>query len=236
MSKSTPRAPGGGRKPLGEFARLGRPISVRMPEEMRKDLERAAAESGRSVTQELLRRVQNSFYRDRERERDPALYALLFMIGQLAEHIAQTADLRGLIPAKHRAALGSRWRTDRFLFKAFKFAVPYLLNQLDEPSGKLESPVTPNDIKRQSDSFAEDHNPKLARLAKKQIKSPEAYGEIEIINLWSRANRPDDVNELTLQQIKEELPQIASAWKREMYGLAQARRALELTPKPNSKL
>jgi hypothetical protein len=232
MPKQKSRALGGGRKPQGEFARLGRPISVRMPDEMRKELERAAAESGRSVTQELLRRVQNSFYRDRERERDPALYGLLYLIGQIAEHISQVA----LMSPNHRGSLGSRWRTDRFMFQAFKAAVEFLLNVLEEPRGKLapESPIPADLIKKQADFFAND--PVLVKLAKNQNKSPEALGQITATELWIRASPLRiEANERALQQIKEELPEFAGAWGREIYGLAQARRALELAKKSDSK-
>ena len=52
------RAPGGGRKPKGAFSKLTSPLSLRMPSDMRDELEAAAKASGKSVSQELLRRLQ----------------------------------------------------------------------------------------------------------------------------------------------------------------------------------
>ena len=57
MAKRMKRAPGAGRKPRGEFDQLTSPFSLRMPEDLREQLEAAAEKSGRSASQELLRRL-----------------------------------------------------------------------------------------------------------------------------------------------------------------------------------
>ena len=46
MAKTRRRASGGGRKPQGEFDQLTSPFSLRMPEDLRKQLEAAADRAG----------------------------------------------------------------------------------------------------------------------------------------------------------------------------------------------
>lgn len=128
------RAPGGGRKPKGEFSELTSPLSFRMPEWMWKELQAAKRKSGRGTTQEVLRRLQYSFNEDRRKSRDPALQALLYLIGEVAEGVTNTYEFR----VKDMRPL---WRSNPFLFRAFKLAVAKLLDAL-EPAGDIESPAT----------------------------------------------------------------------------------------------
>src|SRR5262249_30665631 len=100
-------------------------MSVRMTDAMRKALMKAAKDSDRSITQELLHRLEGSFVQDRKNERDPASKALCFLFAELAEYVhLGTSD----------------WRSDPFLFKAYKLAVPKLLDGLPEPEGKIATP------------------------------------------------------------------------------------------------
>lgn len=52
------RAAGGGRKAQGEVSGLRSVMSFRLPTEMRGELAKAAKGNGRSVTQELLSRLE----------------------------------------------------------------------------------------------------------------------------------------------------------------------------------
>ena len=78
------RAPGGGRK-----AQAGPTSSLtfRIPDDMRKQLEREAAEKEVNVSDRLHWHLRRSFNRQRDEERDPALQALLLLIARLAEVI-----------------------------------------------------------------------------------------------------------------------------------------------------
>src|SRR5262245_4874704 len=95
------RAPGGGRKPQGEFSDLAVPFSVRMPRRLRDQLEKARGR--RSAGQELLSRLQASFARDDELDRMPTLRALCFLIAEIGEPI-------------HAWGPASVWRYNPFLF------------------------------------------------------------------------------------------------------------------------
>src|SRR6516225_7182787 len=83
------RAPGGGRKPMGDFSGLTAVMSLRLSAEMRARLDTAARKTSRrlkrkwGISQELLRRVQGSFERERDEARDPALRAFFFLFSEL---------------------------------------------------------------------------------------------------------------------------------------------------------
>src|SRR5262245_13977489 len=109
MAKRKTRAPGGGRKQRGEFSNLTVRFSMRMPENLRDQLEAEATASGRSASQELLRRLQNSLERDRDRQRDPALQGLLFFIAEIAEGVS-LGDLTE--DEEERSRTITRWRND----------------------------------------------------------------------------------------------------------------------------
>ena len=112
--------------------RLTSPLTIRMPADMRKELEKAAKARRRSVSQELMRRLQDSFTRDRDKARDPAMRALSFLFSELAE------DVHLGVP---------RWRSDPFLYRAVKVGIGRLLDAL-EPPGEVKAP------KRWKEAFA----------------------------------------------------------------------------------
>src|SRR5262249_56621312 len=121
MAKRRQRATGGGRKPQGEFSHLTSLFAVRMPENIRKQLEAAAKKSKRSASQELLARLNSSFARDRDRKRDPAIAAISYLISQLP-----------LTPfGKFTKDDHFDWHQHPFIFRAFKLAVAELLDALE---------------------------------------------------------------------------------------------------------
>ena len=82
----------------------------------------------------------NSFEQSSEKERDRPLRGLLYMIGQLAEHINNTAWTRKASEKKYGTQSLSLWRTHPYLFKAFKVAVSRWLNSLPEPTDEPQIP------------------------------------------------------------------------------------------------
>jgi hypothetical protein len=123
MAKPRRRASGGGRKPQGEFDQLTSPFSLRMPEGLRKQLEAAAIKSGRSASQELLRRLNNSFIRDRHKDRGPPIRAICFLISELASSVQWRRS--------------PQWHRNPFTFRAFKIGVAKLLDAI-EPKGEIQ--------------------------------------------------------------------------------------------------
>jgi hypothetical protein len=209
-----------------------------MPQFLRDELERAAKQSGKSVTQELLRRLQQSFQQDQEKERDPPLRALLFMIGQLADHVSGVMWFKNYFAKKYGTKAISLWRTDPFKFRAFKFAVMALLDSLEIPAGKLQAPVDEELVEEQVRRYGSD--PSIAKMIREQRTSPEAYGRFVAGRLMMMTNLHDvglahDPVEW-MRPIREELsehPQLQKAIEREFYGLPQASRDLALKKEEN---
>jgi hypothetical protein len=232
MKRRRKRAAGGGAKPRGEVGGLTSVISVRMPKEMRENLKRAAKRSGRSITQELLSRLKESFVQDRKNYRDPATRALCFLISELAENIHKgTPD----------------WRSDPFLFRAFKLAVAQLLDAL-EPTGKIETPLL---FKAMLDAVSSDdpmnkkpHIKKLREQVRLFMKSPEALAEHATDWTLNDYFRPHpQYKDLVPFQAEldsiPELPGIGSKlvrqWENTFYGMLDAQRDLAIKSKGTKK-
>jgi Arc-like DNA binding domain len=115
------RAAGGGRKPRGPFFELTSSFTVRMPNDLRKKLERAAKKrpGGGSVGQELLQRLQQSFAKENEDERD----SMLRMFGALMD-----AMLGAIAPERRH------WEKDPWLYRAFYCAVHNMFSRF-RPEG-----------------------------------------------------------------------------------------------------
>jgi hypothetical protein len=159
------RAAGGGRKPTGPFEQNTAQLTVRMPADMRAQLDAAAKERGWSLTQELLRRVYDSFGHNRGKESDPAARGLEFLISHVAD----------IVHAEH--TLSEAWHLDPFMFQAFKHGVAIVLNELTPP-GKARPP----DLKNfQVFGLGAHKNPEVIRQFRQRIadayKTPEGAGQ-----------------------------------------------------------
>jgi hypothetical protein len=196
------RAAGAGRKPSGEFSRLVSQLSIRMPAETRKQLESAAAARGRSVTQELLRRLHKSFDRDRDKVRSPEVRALCFLFGAIADRVA-------FPPVHGPDDVIPDWRTNPFLFAAFSLAVAKLLNAL-KPAGEIENPFI-----NQDEDF-------LGDFMRRIYESPETLSDYAVAEVWSVLQDTRPVVELKGPGASA----IVAQWKQEFYGMQDARRDL----------
>jgi hypothetical protein len=215
------RAPGGGRKPKGEFSQLSSTLTIRIPEDMRKQLEDEAAAKGESMAQRLLWHLRQSFNRQQDKDRDPALYALLYLIGNLAENLS----LEG--PASE---FRTYWRTDWYAFLAFKHAALMLLDALEEPP--KPSPHDHKRFKEMCEHAAEmgDYSPEYAKAR----YSPMALGTREFDLLRDKTLGTDALSETEREYIR-----LFPQRERELYTLPKAWKALELpepkTPKAKDK-
>ena len=113
------RAKGAGRKPKGEFHGMRNPLSIRITDALREKLDGACKGSGRSLTQEVTKRLDDSF--GIKAEPDPRLRAITYLIGQVTLYT------------------GKEWRTNPWMFQAFKAAVSLILERL-APPGELIPP------------------------------------------------------------------------------------------------
>jgi hypothetical protein len=215
MSKKTKRAPGGGRKPSGLFARNAAQLTIRMPADMRAELEGAAEKRGWSLTQELLWRLRVSLSKTREDRRDPATRAFCYLISEVSEKVGtQGGKLR-------------TWHRDPFLFRAFRLGIAKLLESL-EPAGEVRSPyakLKPHgslqqwlvDKYRTPETAANDS---AADTLHKLLHSAPLTEERK--NLFRTLDLPE------LPGIGEQLVEM---FEDEFYGMSDARRDLGIEPK-----
>jgi hypothetical protein len=199
------RAPGGGRKPRGEYSRLTSVLSLRMPADMREQLERAAIKRRPkkwSLSQELLHRLRLSFNRDRDEARDPAMRALYFLIGEVAKQVSWPPFVvsAGALPA---------WRSNPFLFMAFKLAVSKLLDSL-KPTGEIESPLINPDS--------------IGDFMLRIYESPETLSDYVASNVWTTLHRTITPSEI--EELGRKFPEIRDTWGEELYGMLDAQRGL----------
>lgn len=97
------------------------PLSIRIPDGLREKLDDACKGSGRSLTQEVTRRLNDSFAI--KAEPDPFLRAIQYLIGQAA------------------LFTGKEWKTNAWMFRAFRAAVSFILERV-APPGELIPPET----------------------------------------------------------------------------------------------
>lgn len=211
MAPKRKRAPGGGRKSTGEFSQLKSPLSIRMPDEMRRELEAAAKVNKRSVTQEVLRRVQGSFRQDRDRTHDPAMQALCLLIAKLSSDVIGQWDSDGR-PLHN-------WRSDRFFFRSFKLAVAHVLDAL-EPVGEMRPPpVVEAEKNNSSEINSESVN---------SFNTPEERGKYAAKMRWNMLLHADPDLDLDWLDAIPDVADLKADIKNESYGMAKVRRHLQI--------
>jgi hypothetical protein len=207
------RAPGGGRKPSARTPRAQ--LTIRMPDDMREELELAARDRDWTLTDELLLRLRVSFHRERDESRQPGMRALCFLIAELADHIVGPSVARGKSEFRFYS-----WRSDPFFYRAFKIAVGRLLDAL-EPSGPIKVyQITANEAELE---------PYMKHYLS-SFKTPEARAEysVEYI-LTALREAPHQTAERREEQRK--LVGMHPALMREFYGMPDAASDLVVEPR-----
>jgi hypothetical protein len=228
--KSRKRAPGGGRKPSGEFRNLTVVKSVRMPRDLYDQLERARQVGGRSFNQELLNRAKKSFDHDRDRPGDRSLRAFCFLFSELVQVICVNPEQ---VPD---------WRLNPWLFQAFRLAVPKLLDHF-RPAGKRKLPEFW--LFAHEADFASHGLPDIQEWGRRVTKSPEAMAGHAVQKVLADFSSPQRVRRMyeTWKGVEvavaddPQLRRIAGHHVGELastgYGMDQAQR--DLAPKPKGR-
>jgi hypothetical protein len=215
------RKPGAGRKPKPDRKVL---FTIRLLPHVLAELKAQAQtwQNGNgnvSAFTETL--IHKSLQERAEEKRDPALKALLYMIGQLTERFSDTMFLKG--------NFRSRWRDDPFVFRAFKVAVHRLLDKLEEP---LNDPAVGQIRMEETVAALKEFGapPEWKKAYIEMCKSPEKFGNFAFSLFWMDATRTDPLPD-GLRNIVRRYPQTERTIEREFYGLTQAVHDLELKPK-----
>jgi hypothetical protein len=227
------RKPGGGRKPNPNKRLM---FSTRLEPQTMAAL-KAGAETfpGKSISAFAEFLIDRGLREREQEERDPALRALLFLIGKLAENITGVIHITD---KGTRLRYKRKWHSDQFYFRAFKVAVGELLNAMEEPPPMIPEKERLEVVAETAEEIA---SPELAKLFIDVNKSPGAYGAYAFMELWTRAGRSDPLSEEERDLIREQ-PHLGKTIRSYFYHLPQARAALELsksaatrTQKPKTK-
>jgi hypothetical protein len=192
-------------------------LTIRMPDNLRTELEAAARKRGHNLTDELLWRLRVSFAKEHEQRRDPAMRAVTFLIGELAENIH----------------LGRRmkWHKNPFMFQALKLGITKVLDAI-APPGEIEPPY--KDWPKASGKSANTLNRALQNIANR-CRTPEdaAQGAADsVLNLLFDPRGLRAKNVSTTRVVAERFPDepffrmIADHTEREHYGMSAALRDL----------
>jgi hypothetical protein len=194
------RAPGGGRKPQGRVSGLsGTPVNLRMPTDLRNQLVAAAADSGNSLTQEVLDRLQWSLDKDRELDRDPASYSLSYLLGEVIKNAKATVRPR-------------KWRSDPFAWRVVRLTFDKILDAL-APPGEIRLPPPEEDRPR---DFPE--------MMSRWPNYPARYGDTpeEVADFLSRTIMFIFENHETMPLSERERGGHPTRWHALKYGMADA--------------
>jgi hypothetical protein len=210
------RKPGGGRKP-DPYKKVM--FSTRLEPEVMAAIKTAAETwPGKNVSTFVEALIVEGLRERKNAQRDPALRALLHLIGNLAARISGEAYIVEPSPG---ADTETEWRTDLFAFRTFKFAVRQLLDALEEPPGDLVGPVSEEALNEFGGS------PELKSFLLETSRTPENYGAYIFAQLWSLANRATPLTAKG-RELMREYPRTGAVWMDDFYGLPQARRDLQL--------
>jgi hypothetical protein len=229
MVKHRKRAPGGGRKPKGEFDRLSATVTMRMPEDLRERLVRAADNNDRSITQEVLRRLHDSFTRDRSKERDPAMRALCFLIAETAHQVAGP-------PVTNKDGTEApmfNWRSNPFFFRAFKLAVGQVLDALQPPGDANDGPRVQLKLFPNVETATQEEGDSLAAWFMRSFESPQARADYAARHVLGTLTM---VSEQSIEERTAEARRLGrigiASFLREHYGMIDAAKDLQI---PKSK-
>ena len=179
------RAPGGGRKPKGEFRGKEATFTTRITVRTRHALDRAALKNGRSLSQEVERRLNDSLQKDLSHDRHIRSLGTVFMM------MVQGVERR----------TGHRWRDDAFTAQSIRDGFSLLISHFG-PSG---TPTLPKKLK----DAAANLPPELANhyLEPSQIGLTEAGAVISLLE----QRRRGDISEIS-QKAKTVKVHVPNEW------------------------
>jgi len=145
------RAPGAGRKPRGDYKGKSATLTTRITPETRAAMDRAAQKSGRSLSQEVERRLIDSVRNERNRRSD---------VRALAEAVAIVAE-------KVEIATGKHWLQDAFTGEALRRGIEVLVRHFAPHGARV---IPPN---------VEEAAARVLPEASERDRSPTRVGENE---------------------------------------------------------
>jgi len=199
------RAHGAGRKPSGEFKGKSAMLTTRITPETRAAMERAAQKSGRSLSQEVERRLNDSVRYERNRRSD----------------VRTLAELVAIIAEKVEIATGKNWLQDAFTGEALRHGIEVLVRHFAPHGAQV---IPPN---------VEEAAARVLAEASEKDRSPSRVGEIEalkvitIIEHFGGRNTRTMVMSEELLRYLQILRELGSGAERTQAALQEAQAALQ---------
>jgi hypothetical protein len=167
------RAPGGGRKPMGEFTGKTETLTTRITPAVRAGLEREAGRNGRSLSQEVEKRLEASLQAPQkllEQWGPPHVWLLARLVSQLTQGI--------------EVQTGKRWHEDRYTADNVRSAIETLIMHF----ASKERAQAPQELQRRMKDM-EGRSPLLDGVAEAYLKPGQlgvsmALGMIETHALY----------------------------------------------------
>src|SRR5580704_12518093 len=198
------RAPGGGRKPKGEFSRLTSTLSIRMPADMRSRLEASAARhrngDGWALTQEILHRLQQSF--DHEWQTPAPTLALAYLVSRLADDCSVNTGNKKYL-----------WHKDSFAFEALEQALAMLLKVLRPQMSEVQKDLAEGNI---------------SPIWKELLSSPDRLATTRFLGLVEQLNSIEPTPAVRAEQFTSSKG-AAFTWSQHSYVIDNVKRDLNLS-------
>jgi hypothetical protein len=215
MAKSKKR--GGKRKGAGRprSAPLGKTsyFSTRIRAETRAWLEAESRRVGDTLSSTVERLLRFAMMKKDRDDRSDSIKALCYVIGLLAERI----------PGIYFATPEYSWRSNPFMFEAFRAAVSCILDELRPPGKVIAPPPLHPTFKSTFKEQPEQHGLEMARALIFQLQSAAVP---EILANIPEEKRPPEWNVYTLSRRGLSVDKFSDALLDQQYGLADAGRAL----------
>ena len=182
------------------------PIGLRVSKSVRESLEKAAAESGRSLSAEVMLRLERSF--DKEKN---ALDALALRYGPRFAHVIVAAAEAGLITGRYYGSMVAQdrsdgienWDTYPTAYQQATAAILEVLKACRPPGGMKELPVAPMGADDKTPlSIARDVLAKMGRterqaeVAEEMLRTHKKFIE-ELDTLLGKPEYHGAVNEIS---------------------------------------
>jgi hypothetical protein len=141
MVKRT-RAPGGGRKPQGEYQGKAATISTRITPELRRDLDAYARNKRYSLSQGVEHLLRSALDREKESRRAPEFRAFVLLLGEVLRRMGSTVD-----PTETASTRSTKtWLNDRSRYETFRQSILLLLDKLAPPVSRERPTIPPDEI------------------------------------------------------------------------------------------
>jgi hypothetical protein len=215
--KNVKRRPARGRglKPRSDISRKTATFSTRITAQTRAALEAESRAGGQSISQVAERALRLGLEAERDRRRDNAMYALCYLIAETGRVVG------GFCGPDGRPKFD--WRTNQFMFRAFKLAVGHLLDALESESGRDQSSEQFNQI-----AFRD-----LPPTVLESYSSPEARARDAATIIWQSLQTADPVTQQEADCASQTGPYGAIVELRR-YGMSHARLDLNIQPAEKS--